>query len=137
MTTMYMKDYSGNALDITDEQVAADWRLGLLRSVARVMQYSIVPEDSTGRFGIVVPGSNREHVRGPMHTNRGCAIVEIYDVKEEGGEEYNFSTFGGDTRNVLVLKGKATCACGKLIAYPMSMQIAPDELIYTVMNVDA
>lgn len=135
--TMYMRDYKGNALAITDEEIATDWRLGLLRSAARVMQYSIAPEDSSGRFGIVVPGSNRAHIKGESFSSGGCSVVEIYEVKEEGGEEHHFSTYGGSTDNVLVLSGKATCKCGELVAYPMSMKIAPDEFIYSVMNVDS
>lgn len=133
--TMYLRDYTGDVLSITDEQVAADWRMGLTRAAGRSIRYGITPADSTGRFGVTVPGSNREHMRGGFG-NRSCTVVEIFNIKEEGGEEYNFSTFGGDTRNVMTLSCLATCACGLLVKHPMSMNVAPDEFIYMVMNAD-
>lgn len=133
--TMYMRDYTGDVLSITDEQVAADWRMGMTRAAGRAIRYGIAPSDSTGSFGITIAGSNREHIRGGGGV-RNCKVVEIFNIKEEGGEEHHFSTYGGSTSNVLTLSCLASCDCGRLVKHPMSMNVSPDEFIYMVMNAD-
>lgn len=130
-----MTDYTENVLAITDEQIAADWRLGLLRALGKVAR-GARPSDSTGSFGLTVSGSNREHVMGNFGSIPGCPLVEIYDVREDRGEEYNFSTFGGSTTDVIILSANATCECGKIVKHPVAMDITPGELIYMVMRAD-
>ena len=131
----YMTDYKDDALKITDEQVAADWRMGLLRGVARVVRRSAIPNDSTGPYGSAVPGSNRAHLLGG-NMEKYCSLVEIYEVREENGERYNFSTFGDSTNDVILLKAKATCACGRLVKHPVEMVVSPGELISQVTNAE-
>lgn len=130
-----MKDYKDNVLAITDAQVAADWRLGLLRALGKVAR-GAVPSDSKGSYGVTVPGTNREHVMGNFSTINGCPLVEIYDVREEKGEHYNFDSFGGSTDDVMILSAKATCACGHIVKHPVAMDIDPGELIYRVTHAD-
>jgi hypothetical protein len=130
-----MADFKGNVLAITAEQIAADWRLGLLRALGKVA-LGARPSDSTGSFGVTVAGSNREHVMGNWSTIPACPLVEIYDIREERGEEYNFSTFGGTTSDVMILSANATCACGRIVKHPVSMEISPGELIYMVTHAD-
>lgn len=130
-----IEDFKDNVLAITDEQVAADWRLGLLRALGKVAR-GARPSDSTGSFGVTISGSNREHVMGNFSSIPGCPLVEIYDVREDRGEDYNFSTFGGSTSEVIVLSANATCECGRIVKHPVSMDITPGELIYMVTNAD-
>lgn len=130
-----MKDYKGDALTITDEQVSADWRLGLLRALGKVATEAL-PTDSIGSYGGAVQGSNREHVTGG-NGHRFCPLVEIYDVEEQRGERYNFDSFsGGNKDDVMVLKANASCACGRLVKHPVSMEIDPGQLISRVTNAD-
>lgn len=130
-----MTDFKENVLAITDEQVAADWRLGLLRALGKVAR-GARPTDSMGSFGTTIAGSNREHVMGNFASVPACPLVEIYDISEDKGEEYNFSTFGGSTNDVMILSANATCACGRLVKHPVSMDIDPGELIYMVTQAD-
>lgn len=131
-----MNDFKGNVLAITDEQIAADWRLGLLRALGKVAR-GAVPSDSKGSYGVTVPGTNREHVMGNFSTINGCPLVEIYDVREEKGEEYIHDSYsGGSTKDVMLLSAKATCACGRIVKHPVAMDIDPGELIYRVTHAD-
>lgn len=131
-----MKDFKGNVLAITNEQVAADWRLGLLRALGKVA-LGARPSDSTGSYGVTVAGSNREHVMGNWGNVPHCPLVEIYDVREEKGEEYIHDSYsGGSTRDVMILSANATCACGRIVKHPVAMDIDPGELIYRVTNAD-
>lgn len=131
---METTDYTGNALAITDTEVASDWRLGLVRALATVA-LGAAPDDSTGPYGVTIPGSNREHVIGNFGPSKpGCPLVEIYDVKDTGGSRYNFSTFGGSSDEIILLTANATCKCGQIVKHPVSMEITPSDLIYSVLN---
>lgn len=133
-----IKNFTGNVLAITDEEVKNDWHLGLLRALGKVAR-GASPLDSMGSWGVTVPGSNRAHIRGGLGTgnSRPCPLVEIYDVREERGEEYIHDTFnGGSTKDIMLLKAKATCECGQIVKHPVEMEISPGELIYMVMNAD-
>lgn len=130
-----IKLYEGNSLDITDEQVAADWRMGLLRSIAKVMRQSAYPTSGIGSYGATIPGSDREHVMGNFSSIAGCPLVEIYSAKEERGEEYIYDSFsGGYTVDIAVLSALATCKCGRIIAQEVSMNVSTGELIHLVTN---
>lgn len=129
-----MKTYKGDALTITDEQVSADWSMGLLRALGKVATDAL-PADSTGSYGGAEKGSNREHVIGG-NGQRFCPLVEIYDVKEERGARYNFDSIGGGKDDVMILKANASCACGRLVKHPVSLEIEPGQLISRVANAD-
>lgn len=133
--THYMRDYTDNVLAITDEQVAGDWRLGLLRAAGKVMT-AARPTDSThGRFGMTVPGSARAHMEWQFGT-KGCTLTEIYNIQEHKGERYNFSTFGGSTDDVITMTALGTCACGTVERADVTLDMDPGELIYSVMNAE-
>lgn len=104
-------DYTGNVLDITDEEIAENWELGLLRAMGRVVSVRGKVEGGTGAWGITTPGSDRAHVENNYSTNvAGCPLVEIHDVKEDRLEHY---PYGSDERvqdNLILAKG--TCKCG-------------------------
>ena len=134
--TAYMNDYTGDVLQITDEEVAANWRLGLTRAAGKLIAGRAAPADSTGSFGIAIAGSNREHIQGNLGVEVNCSLVEVYDVKEEGGEEYNFDSFGGSSTDVMTLTANATCACGRIVRHPVQMNMTVSEIIYGLMNAE-
>lgn len=134
--TAYLKDYTGNVLAITDEEVSGDWHLGLVRAAGKLIAGRAAPTDTMGSFGVTVPGSNREHIMGNWSTVPRCPIVEVFDVNEEGGEQYNFSTFGGTTTDVITLTANATCACGQIVRHRVQMDLTPSEVIYEIMNAE-
>lgn len=128
-------DYKDNVLSITNEQVARDWRLGLLRSLGNVVAGEALPSDSTGPWGMVIAGSNRAHLSYAGFTSdpKPCSIVEVYDIKEDSFEEWEHNSFGTDIgRTRTELRALATCACGRLVKHPVSMNIPVGELIYAV-----
>lgn len=135
------EDYKGNVLAITDEQVNANWRLGLLRSIGNVVSVSALPSDSTGSWGAPVSGSNRDHLSYQGFGSYGtrCSIVEVYDIKEDSYEEWEHNSFaegGGNSRTLTGLNALATCACGRLVKHPVAMSIPVGELIYAVTQTE-
>lgn len=133
--THYMRDYKEDVLAITDEQVAGDWRLGLLRAAGKVVAGRALPLDSTGSYGATIAGSARAHVSGG-YGSRFCPLVKIYDVDEQKGESYNFDSFDDSTSAVITMSALATCECGKVDRTPVSVNLDPGELIYAVMNAE-
>lgn len=131
----YFNDFKGNALAITDAEVAADWRMGVLRATAKVIQKSALPKDSMGSYGSTIPGSNRAHIMGGGG-NKFCPLVEVYDVDEDRDVERDYDTIPGPQQTVIVLSGKATCACGQIVKHPVSMTITPGNLIQSVVTAD-
>lgn len=136
----YMKEYEGDALAITDAEVTANWRMGVLRGVARVLKIGGLPLGGTDRWGKVQEGTNRAHLTPaglPFGgAGEGCSISELYELEEESDKEYVFSTNGGSEYDVTVISGKATCACGRLVKEPVRMNITPGDLIAEVMNAE-
>lgn len=130
-----IKQFTGNTLAISDKQVASEWRLGLLRALGKVATRAL-PVDTTGRHGSAVEGSAREHVSGNIGVPF-CRLVEIYDIREEHGNRFLYSTFGENHDDVIRLTAKATCKCGRLIKYPVSLDITPGTLISEVANTDS
>lgn len=124
-----IKQFAGNTLAITEEQVATDWRLGLLRALGEVVTRAL-PNDTIGNYGAAVKGSNREHVSGGMDV-RFCPLVEIYEIREEQAHRSLQDTMGG-SEEVTVLKAQASCACGRLVKHPVSLDINPGTLISEV-----
>lgn len=137
MKMMANSNFEGNVLDITDEEVANDWRLGLLRSLGNVVAGSALPSDSTERWGRAIPGSNRAHLSYPGlgSTEKQCSIAEVYNVREDSFEEWEHSSFGEANRWTRTeLRALATCTCGRLVRHPVSMTVGVGDLIYTVTN---
>lgn len=137
---MMNPDYKDDVLAITDEQIAGDWRLGLLRAMGRVVAGSALPADSASRWGVSTPGSNRAHLeyRGFGSTEDQCSIVEVRDIKEDSCDEWEHNSFdvGDNKRTNTELRALATCACGRLVNYPVSMTIPVGEFIYAVANAE-
>lgn len=94
-----LAEYEGNALTITNEEIAENWQLGLLRSIA---QSSLTWIEVMGN--IFVNHTATQHVR------KECPIVELRGlyVTTRSVTEYS------ETETNVVFRGMASCACGQL-----------------------
>lgn len=146
-----IKDYPGNVLAITDEQVAKDWRLGFGRAVAMAVMDgypALKINEPMGAFGAVMPNSMNEHLEGarrPILDEDGittgynrepaCPIVEIYNLEESSSTHYEFSTYGDDGGSpVTLISARVSCACGKIVKQDASAEIRAGEFIAAVTN---
>lgn len=148
-----MKDYPGNVLAITDEQVAADWRLGFGRAVAKTVIHgypALRISETGGRFGENPKGGMNEHIEGARHSivdsdgittgfNRepACPIVEVYRLEESSSMHYEFNTYGDDGGSpVTLITALVSCACGKIVKQEATAEIRAGEFISAVTNAD-
>lgn len=127
--------YKENALAITDEQVSANWRLGLLRAIAKVVVSHGLPKDSQERWGGATRGSNREHIKGRIGL-RSCQLVEIYDITEDSGKKYYGDTYEEEGMPITKINAKATCVCGHLVKHPVEAMIPAGRFIVEVTTAD-
>jgi hypothetical protein len=153
MTTI--KDYTGNALAITDEQVASDWQLGLCRAIAKAIINGWpairIDERDADRWGSAVPGGLNEHLVGariPVKDEDGittsftrtppCPITEIYGIEESSAMRYEDSpTFGpGEGSPITVITARVSCGCGRIVKEKASAEIRSGEFIAAVTNAE-
>jgi hypothetical protein len=149
-----IKDYPGNVLAITDEQVAKDWRLGFGRAVAMAVMNgypALKVREPMGPFGADLPGGMNEHIEGarrPIVDSDGittgynresaCPIVEIYNLSESSSTHYEFSTYGDDGGSpVTLISALVSCSCGKIVKQLASAEIRAGEFIAAVTNADS
>lgn len=94
-----LAEYNGNALAITNEEIAENWQLGLLRSVA---QSSLTFMEVMGN--VFVNHNATQHIR------KQCPVVELHGlyVTTKTVTEYS------DTETNVVFRGTGSCACGQL-----------------------
>jgi hypothetical protein len=99
-----LAEYNGNALAITNEEIAENWQLGLLRSIA---QSSLGWIEVMGKIFI-----NHEATH---HVRKECSIVELRGlyVSTQTVTEYS------ETETNVVFRGSASCACGQLKNVPV------------------
>lgn len=119
--------YKGNVLAITDEEVSHDWRLGLIRSLGKVVAAQGKVKEALGRFGNVLPDSMNAH----MAT---CSIADVSTLVEDSDEESQFDTFQDRSTNITTLTGTVTCACGRVKDEISIVTIYAGELIQLVVN---
>jgi hypothetical protein len=146
-----IKDYPGNVLAITDEQVAKDWRLGFGRAVAMAVMDgypALKISERMGRFGANLEGGLNEHIEGARRPildadgittgyNRepACPIVEIYNLSESSSTHYEFSTYGDDGGSpVTLISALVSCSCGKIVKQEAAAEIRAGEFIAAVTN---
>lgn len=126
-----MTEYKGNALAITDAQIAADWRLGILRGAARMLKNGRPAND---KGGMPETGSDTEHVRGSFRNPATCEIVELCEVEETTEQNMVWDSQGDYPETDGLLYGKATCACGRLVQQNFKLTVYPGELLKRVAN---
>jgi hypothetical protein len=149
-----IKDYPSNVLAITDEQVAADWRLGFGRAVAKAVTAGypgLRIKERSERFGVNIPGGMNEHIEGApirvkdadgitisVSREPACPIAEVYNLTESSGQHYEFSTYGDDGGSpVTLISALVSCSCGKIVKQPASAGIRAGEFIAAVTNADS
>ena len=148
-----IKDYSGNALAITDAEVASDWTLGFCRAVAKAVTKgypSLRIAEPMGRFGAVIEGGMNEHIEGARRSIKdddgfvtgytrepACPIAEVYDLEESSSMHYEFSTYGDDGGSpVTLISALVSCSCGQIVKQKASAEIRAGEFIAAVTNAD-
>jgi hypothetical protein len=134
-------DKTVNVLALTDEEVATDWRNGMLRSIAHtITKFGIAEGIQSGTWGTVLgftEGSLAEHIYtipGAMSYLYGmgsCEAISVTDLYEDTFERYEHDTFGpGTTRNEALLG--ATVTCKHQITGKMTFASSMGEMIYTI-----
>lgn len=132
-------DTKRNFLEVTDAEVAADWKLGMARSAAKllVVRGDIMEGIKRGDWGIFrgfVLDSMAEHlyIASDLRTPR-CELVSVKNIEEVGTERYEHDSFGpGSTYNESAIQGTIACRCGKSARFSYSISVG--ELIYTIAN---
>lgn len=99
-----LAEYEGNALTITNEEIAENWQLGLLRSVAQ-----------SSLTWIEVMGNVFVNHTATQHVRKECPIVELREmnVTTKTVTEY------GESETNVVFRGSASCSCGQLKSVPV------------------
>lgn len=118
---MFTDDYEGDALSINDAQVSSDWRFGLLRQLAQIVQRSAVVESQTlpvYGFDYIAPGSDEAHL-----ARKECSIVEVYKVQETTGIEYIRDYDSSYPESYQKLTALATCKCGRFVKQPVHVRV--------------
>lgn len=108
------KEYEGNALAITDAQVAADWRLGIVRAIACKIRNSGIATNDTNDFTVTAGSAITAHIHGNRMNPGKCAIVEVYEVDDVQETEWVRNYDDSYPESNTVLRGKVTCACGQV-----------------------
>jgi hypothetical protein len=127
-------DSTRDTLTITDEEVASNWKFGMVRSIGRFLAESGRPDPSNA----FTPGSQKAyyHVSGGIwEGNRisACPIISVSNLAEEDGSYTDYDTFGSSRNGAYLLKGNGTCTCG-FFTGNISYSVSLGELIYTIAN---
>lgn len=145
MGSKMFKDYvkDANVLSYMDADVTADWRKGMLKSVADlVCSYGVAEGIKFGSWGAILgftEGSLAEHfyADGPrkMHYQGvgHCKIVSVTHLSEEKTEEYTYNSFNGGTAHTESgVRGEVTCEHG--VTGVMFYTVSVGELIYAIAS---
>jgi hypothetical protein len=136
-------DRTLNILTLTDADVIADWRNGLLRNTALVVTTQGHAEGirlgTFGSFAGYVDGSLAEHfykgMRNPQYI-RGtgkCELASVTDLVEDTDERWEFDSFGpGNTYTDDMVSAQVTCEHG--VTGRMVFTTSIGELIGTIVN---
>ena len=127
-------DSTRNTLTITDEEIASNWKFGMVRSIGRLLA-----EVGRPGYGAYITSDERKsyfHIAGSSRDNvpiPACPIISVSDLAEEDGSYTEYSTFGSSNVGEYLLKGTGTCTCG-FFAGGISYSISLGELLYTIAN---
>jgi hypothetical protein len=117
-------DYNENVLSITDAEVAADWRKGMIRATAQIIIEEGYPEGATpgswDSYKGYREGSLGEHIAAtrkvePRYYERGhgsCVITSAANLTEDLNTFEEFNTFGGNTHAEVIFTADVTCNHG-------------------------
>lgn len=94
-----LAEYNGNALAITNAEIAENWQLGMLRAVAK-----------TSLNWIEVMGNIFVNHAATAHVRKECSITELGSLRVSTRTVTEYS----ETETNVVFRGLASCACGQL-----------------------
>jgi len=132
-----------NVLGYTNASKAADWRKGMLESIANlVVSHGTAEGVREGSWGIIL-GFKEKSLAEHFYQNQSsrmfyqgtgdCKIVSVTDLSEEQTEEYIHDTFNGSTVQTQTgVQGKVTCEHG--VTGMMFYKVSLGELIYTIAS---
>lgn len=94
-----LAEYNGNALAITNAEIAENWQLGMLRAVAKI-----------SLNWIEVMGNIFVNHAATQHVRKECSIAELSNMGVTSRSVTEYS----ETETNVVFRGVATCTCGQL-----------------------
>lgn len=102
-------NFSGNALTISDDQVAADWTLGMIRAASRRMAAEVKIMRPSNMYGwqSTVDWDATRHFMG----EDACSISSVVDIEDGVWED---SAIDGTVEVFATLSATVTCACGTI-----------------------
>jgi hypothetical protein len=129
-----------NDLAITDAEVAADWSLGLKRSLAQKLAGGGKPDNMNFSTGEGYDMYNRIH-GGRLFGSTAveevkipCGIAWIDSVVDDNYTDYGYDSFGpGTETNKSFIYGHAICNCGKFDGR-LTMGFELSDLIYSLAH---
>lgn len=107
-----MKNFSGNVLEISSDQVAEDWRLGMLREVGRKIAenvYIMRPVPLVGMRMSIDWDATRHCMKAYNAT--GCEIISVENIDEESRREGDYDE---EDTIVTAVTAIVTCSCGEM-----------------------
>lgn len=146
----YGYDKSLNAYALSDEEVAADWRNGMVRAAARkLVEAGKAEGEILGSWGAHVgfrAGTLAEHFDAAMSKSEpkrpgdryfaghgSCAITSVTNLREDSDERYESNSFGdGRSYTDSVLDGTVTCVHG--VTGQMTFAASLGELISAIVS---
>lgn len=130
-----------NVIAYTDAEVAADWRLGMLRSTGQMIIESGTAEGILrGRWGSLTgfkEGSLASHLYpDATHSHQQgmgvCKAVSVTNLVEDTEERWEHGTFGSSSTTEAVVTGIVTCEHG--LIGTMKYETSMGRLIYTIAS---
>lgn len=116
-----------NLLEITPEMIAADWTLGLHRSIAEEIVERIEWRRGTRGFS---EGQIR-HINGVFITGQEvdpCPVAQVRNVVEGVDDDYDWDTDGPAKNQV---SAEVTCTCGEVAGVRVRTTFDAGEFMLT------
>lgn len=122
---MYSLENSRNVLDITNAEVAADWTLGMARSMGLVLLKSGTVGTASLMFG---KNAETKHLEA---CGADSIVAMIHDFEEEAIYD-SFDSYRTTTNEAL--RGKVTCKCGEVEGADIAYVTNAGDLIYSLTD---
>lgn len=114
-----LAEYSGNALAITNAEVAENWQLGMLRAIAL----------SSVR-NLEIMGFVLKDQAATKHIQTECSVKELSEMKVSTRTVTEY----GDTETNVSFEGVATCACGRIKNKPAQSVMEIETAFYKITH---
>lgn len=125
MTTL--KNYEGNVLEITNEQVAENWHLGMLRACGQLIAkrpWIMHPSTLRGMRLFANPEASA-HFR-----KNACSIVSVTSMEESSVTVSEY----GEVEQKTVLTAIVNCACGHISGHPAQVNFTSGEIVERIFQ---